>query len=134
MKKTKLTGLKDGRVKVEIIGEVIDMGSFNDDIVDIPELPQTENWSRDIKIDDIGTLCETSTRHGKKFFDVWLELGTKGVCRHGTFTDPITNGYLGCCEDRESSACGVRRVESIAKRKRGLGWVIMFSSRMDLKK
>jgi len=132
MNKTKLTNLKNGKLKVEIIiSKILD--------------PMDGTWSPDYdylysrrnairaKVGDITTVvmsCDPVTK-GKVIVET-IE-NEKGV--QGEWTKAYRHyGYYKSFWYREYKAIGLRKLESITERKRGYGFVVIFSKRLDAPK
>ena len=80
---------------------------------------------RDAKVGDEGCLGISYNTRGDEHLAAWLT--TAGIA--GNMGDDVTlHGWRGTTNDRSTFARGWRRVESIAPRKRGLGWVMILSA------
>ena len=79
---------------------------------------------RDAKVGDEGCLAVSYNTRGDENLSAWMN--TAGIA--GNMGDAASlHGWRGTTNDRSTFARGWRRVESIAPRKRGLGWVMILS-------
>ena len=138
--KTKITELKNGKIKIEAFGlrEWCKTSHHDDGFWDEknPEPLCIRDWKgneRNAIAGDCGCLVISRNVSGDEDISAFLfasEVGMPGnmnpaICR--------LHGWRGTTGNRESHAYGWRRVESITPRKRGIGCIVLFSEDLKLK-